>query len=167
MLRPTIVILVAILTPACSKSGPTPTTKGSSVLSWKLADSDRVAIRSAVTSNASTKHVSYVAHPTSDTSVALALDVETATVAFKEDGKDVTHTAPIKLEAKASDPAGFALGPASCKGPHYQLAAPGAAPRAMVLTCYVHARRSQGDVGFQLYVYGDGTINDGQVKPAP
>ena len=150
---------------SCSKSNPNPTPNGTTVSSWELARSDRAAIRGARTSDAATKKLAYVAHPTDDTAVELALELETATVVFEEDGKEVTHAAPIKLRVDVVDNGDFTIGEGKCMGPHYALAAPGQAPRDMILHCVFKATKPSYDVSFTIYAYGDGRIDDG-VAPA-
>lgn len=149
------------LVAGCSKSNPDATPNGTTVLSWTLDQSDRASIRSAKQSERSVKDIDYVAKPTDDTEIKLAVHLETATVVFAEDEAEVTHTAPIKLEVKVSDNGDYTLHDGKCMGPNYELAAPGEAPRDMILHCVVKARKPGADVGFTLYAYGDGRIDDG------
>ena len=149
--------LMLLWLPACSKN-PSPTAVGATVLDWKLSQSDRVSIRSAKRSEPSKKSVAFTAEPSKDTKVQLALDVELATVTFEEDGQQTTHTAPVALSGKVVDGADFTLGPAACQGPHYQLAAPGQAPREMVLMCTLRAKKPNVDALITVTLYGDGRV---------
>jgi hypothetical protein len=156
------IVVLALVVVGCHRSNPNPTAPGTTVLAWELAQSDRETIRSAKLSESTSKDLDYVAHPTDDTTVKVAIHLETATTVFSEAGEEVNHRAPVKLSVKLVDGADFTLGNGTCMGPHYKLAAPGAAPRDMILHCIVKAKKPSYDVSFTIYAYGDGTIDDGR-----
>ena len=155
------VVLFAVT--ACTKHNSNPTPAGTVVLDWKLAQADREPIRAAKTTDVQTKDVEYIAHPTDDTNVKLQVHLETATVAFEEAGSQVTHRAPIALVVKVVDGNDFTIGNGKCGGPNYQLAAPGEAPRDMLMDCRFKATKPSFDVGFMIFTYADGRIDDGVV----
>ena len=155
-----------LLVAACSKNNPDATLVGTQILDWQLAQSDRETIRQAAASSVKAQDIDYVAHPTDDTEVKLKVHLETATVKFEEGGRQVTHTAPIKLSVVVVDNGNFTLklSDRNCAGPHYQLAAPGDAPDEMLMDCYFHAKKPNYDVGFFIFAYGAGKIDDGVMK---
>lgn len=157
-----LLALFAVGAAGCSKKNENPTAAGTSILAWELAQSERASIRTAKTSDVKVQEVDYTAHPTEDTAVKVKVHLETATVVFEEDGKEVTHTAPIKLGLTLVDGADYTLDDGRCMGPNYKLAAPGEAPRDMLLHCTVNATKPNAQVNITIYAYGDGTINDGQ-----
>lgn len=159
-MKHTVALALAVL--GCQPSNPNPTAAGTTILSWELAQSDRETIRSAKLSETTVKDFDYEAHPTDDTTVVVAVHLETATTVFTEAGEQVTHRTPVKLSLKLVGGADFTLGNGRCMGPHYKLAAPGEAPRDMILHCIVKAKKPRYDVSFTIYAYGDGTIDDGR-----
>lgn len=148
---------------ACSKSNSNPTPAGTTVLDWKLALSDRAPIRAAKTTDVQAKDIAYVAHPTDDTAMKLQVHLETATVAFEETGAQVTRRAPIALVVKVVEGNDFTVGNGKCFGPDYPLTAPGAVPNDMLMFCRFKAAKPSFDVGFMIYAYSDGRIDDGVV----
>lgn len=151
-----------LTTAACGPAAnPSPTPSGTTVIDWRLAQSDRHAIRQAATTAVEVFDREYIAHPTRDTSVKLRVHLESATVVFEEAGERVTHRAPIAFAAKVIDSGDFTFGKVTCMGPHYKLSDTGTGPHHMLLHCYTHAIRPSYDVGFTMYAYADGTIDDG------
>lgn len=146
----------------CTKKNEHPTPAGASILAWDLSQAYRVSIRSAKTSDVKIQDLDYTAHPTDDSSVKVKVHLETATVVFTESGREVTHTSATRIELTLVDGADYTLGNGKCMGPHYKLAAPGDAPRDMILHCIVKATKPNDDVSFTIYAYGDGTIDDGR-----
>jgi hypothetical protein len=142
---------------ACSRSsGPS-----APVIDWALDRSDRASIRTARQSDQTTRAFAFEVHPTADTAVELWLTIGLATVTFQEDGREVTHSAPVSLSAGVVDDGGFALGPADCRGPHYPLTDQGDAQQSlMMLMCTVKARRPNVDGLFTLVVAGDGRVSE-------
>ena len=157
------VIWAVVLLAACKESNPNPTKAGATILTWQIGDSDRTTIRTAKLTDIKVADYDYDA-VTADTKVKLKVHLETATAVFVEDGKEVTHTAPTKLEVKVVDANDFTLSTktGACGGPHYDMALPPS--RDMILTCRVIAKKPSYDVGFWLYAYGDGRIDDGNPK---
>ena len=149
---------------ACTKSNANPTPAGTTVLDWKLALADREPMRAAKTTDVQAKDIEYLAHPTDDTTVKLAIHLETATVAFEETGKQVTRRSPIALVVKVVDGDDFTIGNGKCGGPNYPLTAPGDVPNDMLMDCRFKATKPRFDVGFMIYAYSDGRIDDGIVK---
>jgi hypothetical protein len=158
-----LVLLFTLLTTgACGpKSNPSPSPSGATVIDWRLAQSDRDAIRQAATSDVKVFDREYTAHPTNDTAVKLMVHLESATVVFREADEQVSHHAPIALTVKVLDGGDFTFGKVTCMGPHYKLSDPETGPLDMLLHCYTHATKPSYDVGFTMYAYADGTINDG------
>lgn len=152
-MRLSFVLLVLVLS-ACPKKAEG-TAAGTRVIDWKLAQSDRESIRSATTAEVVKKEVPFTSHPTKDSTVVLTLRLETATVTFTEDGKPTTHTAPISVSADVVEGGGYTFGATQCSGPHYQLAAPGEAPREMLLQCSVRVKKSDADVLVSFTARGD------------
>lgn len=150
-------LFVALSLCACPKK-PEGTAAGTRVIDWKLAQSDRESIRGATTAEVAKKDVPFTAHPTPDSTVVLALHLEVATVTFTEDGKPATHTAAISVSADVTENGGYSFGTPQCAGPHYQLAAPGEAPREMMLMCNVRVKKSDADVLISFTVRGDGKV---------
>ena len=151
---------------ACSKNNPDATPAGTQILDWKLEQSDREAIRHAATSDVKAQDIDYVAHPTDDTEIKLKIHLETATVSYQEAGTEQKHTAPIKLSIVVVDNGNFTIKESTrkCGGPHYQLAAPGELPLEMLMDCTFHATKPRFDVGFMIYAWGSGKIDDGSPK---
>ena len=160
-------LLVCLLVvAACSKNNPNATKPGTQILDWKLEQSDRETIRHAATSEVKVQDIDYVAHPTEDTDIKLKIHLETATVTYQEAGQQEKHAAPIKLSIVVVDNGNFTVKESTqkCSGPHYQLGAPGEAPHEMLMNCYFHATKPNYDVGFHIYAWGAGKIDDGAPK---
>lgn len=155
---------IAVALVACSKKNENPTKAGASILAWELKDAERESIRAAKTSDAKVADVDYTAKLTDDSRVKVKVHLETATVVFAEGGQEVTHASPIKLGVTLVDGADYTLAPGKCMGPDYKLAAPGEAPRDMILLCTVKATKPNTEASFMIYAYGDGTIDDGNPK---
>ena len=149
---------------ACSKDAPDATKAGTTIVSWKLADSDRVPIRAAKISDNKTATTDFEFHAAdmSDQTVKLAITLETATVVFTEDGKEVTHAAPIKVDIAVKDANGFKVEGHPCSGPHYDMAQPPG--KDMILQCDVGAKKPRISAGSWIYLYGDGHVDDGRAK---
>ncbi len=145
----------------CTKKNENPTPAGATILSWELSQSDRESMRSAKLADVKVQDLEYTAHPTDDSSVKVKVHLETATVVFVEAGSENTHSSPTKLSLTLVDGADYTLDRGKCMGPHYKLAAPGEAPREMILHCIVKATKPNADVSFSFYAYGDGRIDDG------
>lgn len=162
MLRPALALALAL---ACTPGSDSEATKpGDTVLTWELASSDRESIRAATIREVKSIDLDFDGQVTPDgEEVKVKVHLETATVEFVEDGATVTHAAPIKLSITAVDAAGFTLSASSCNGPHYTMDLPPA--HDMTLHCYVKAKKPRYDVGFTIYAYGDGRIDDGRPKP--
>jgi hypothetical protein len=156
--------LVSLLVLAACTKNPDATTPGTTVIAWQLADSDRSSIRAAKLTDVKTQTFTHDAHPTKDTTVKVEVTLETATVTFEEDGKQVVHRAPTKLAVKAIDAGGFTLSKSKggCMGPHYDMNLPPSLD--MILHCTISAKKPRYDVGFWLYAYGDNRIDDGNPK---
>ena len=151
-----------LLLAACSPSNANPSPPGTNVLHWQLGDSDRTEIRTARQTDTKTTTLAYEAHPTDDTSIKLNVTLDTATVTFGDPGKEVTHSAPTRLVLTVADAGDFTLSAPKCMGPHYDMALPPS--RDMILHCTVKAKKPRYDVGFTIYAYGDGRIDDGVMK---
>lgn len=164
MSRGTTLTLLALALAACSSdANPDATKPGATVLEWQLADSDRESIRAAKISDSKTSEHAFESEVTDGAKIKVNVELETATVEFEEDGKVVTHAAPVKLKIEAVDAAGFTLSPLRCMGPHYTMDLPPA--HDMILQCYVKVTKPRTDVSFVVYAYGDGHIDDGKPKP--
>lgn len=150
---------------ACSKDKSSDATQpGATVLSWELAKSDRDSIRAAKVSDTKALELEYEGSVSMENiKVKVKVHLETATVEFEEDGKPVTHRAPVKLRVEAVDANGFTLSQGKCMGPHYTMDIPPA--RDMILHCVVEATKPRYDVSFTIYAHGDGHIDDGKAKP--
>jgi len=151
----------AVVAPAPAPS-PVATPHGTPVLSWELKQSDRASIRTGLAFEPRRMSMSYVARPTPDTSVTLAIELTSARVTFSEDNEPVTHTAPIKLDVRVLDSGGYKFERVRCMGPHYQLAAAGQTPEEMLMHCWFRVTKPNANVGFTIYAWGNGTINDGR-----
>jgi hypothetical protein len=149
---------------ACSKSNSNPTPAGATVLDWKLALADRPAMHAATTTDVQAKDIAYDAHPTDDTTVKLQIHLETASVTFEETGVKVTRRSPIALVVKVVDGNDFTIGNGKCGGPNYPLTAPGDVPNEMLMDCRFKATKPRFEVGFMIYAYSDGHIDDGLMK---
>lgn len=158
MRTPFIPMLLAVVLTGCPKKEATVTAVGARVVDWKLAQSDRESIRIAPTSDVISQQKQLTSHPTNDSTVVLKVSAEFATVTFSEDGKDVTHSAPVSLTAEVVEGGGYTFGAVNCSGPHYQLAAPGETPREMLLQCSVRVKKADADVLINLTARGDGTL---------
>ncbi len=154
---------VALCLAGCTKKNENPTAAGASILSWDLSQAERVSIRTAKTSDVKVQDVEYIATAGGDP-IKMKVHLETATVVFSEADAERTHASPIKLGVTVVDGADYTFSNAKCMGPDYKLAAPGEAPRDMILFCTVKAKKPNADVGFMIYAYGDGTIDDGNPK---
>ncbi len=152
--RGVIVAFLVVAASACD-SNKNATPKDAKVLEWTLAKTTRASMKDATLTNKATKDL--VINDAA-TGVKLSLKLETATAKFNEGGKDVEHDAIVGLTATATNPNEFTLVDRGCDGPNHQLAAPGAAPRAMILDCRIKADKPKFDgfVSFQLL--GDGTL---------
>ncbi|MCA9620586.1 MAG: hypothetical protein KC731_16300 [Myxococcales bacterium] len=159
-MRSVTILLVATGLAACSSSAsPDAAKPGDVVLQWDLKESDRASIRSAELADHETFDLHYQGTVTNDAKIDVEVHLKTAKATFEEDGKTVTHAAPVKLSMKVVDAKGFALSKPSCSGPHYTLDLPPASD--MILHCVVRANKPNRDVSFSLYAYGDGHIDDG------
>lgn len=151
---------------ACaSEKNDNPTKTGTVVLDWQLADSERVSIRTAKQTDSKTQILDYEDAVDFDKKlpVKVKVFVETATVTFEEDGKQVEHRAPVKVTVTAVDANDFTLANGRCRGPHYDMHLPPG--RDMTLHCTVDAKKPRYDVDLTIYAYGDGRIDDGKRKP--
>lgn len=153
-------LLVTTLAACSSDANPDATKPGATVLEWELADSDRESLRAAKISEVAASQHAYQGVLSNGVEVKVNVQLETATVEFEEDGKLVTHAAPVKLKIEAVDAAGFTLSLQRCMGPHYTMDLPPA--HDMILHCYVKATKPRTDVSFVVYAYGDGHIDDGK-----
>jgi hypothetical protein len=156
--------LVALCLAGCTKKNENPTPSGANILAWDLSQAERESVRAAKTSDVNVQDIDYTAHPTEDTSVKVKIHLETATIVFNEGGGERTHSSPIKIGMTLVDGADYTLDRGKCMGPHYKLAAPGEAPRDMILHCIVKATKPNAQVSFTIYAYGDGKIDDGVAK---
>lgn len=156
----TRLLFVALGLIACDKTtSSTPTAPGTTVMTWELAKADRVAIRTAKLGEVKSTTHEHVAKVGDQTIAKLKVHVDTAAVEFDEDGKKVSQTAPVKLRIEAVESNGFTLTPKDCKGPQYWDNVTEASPQ--VLRCSLNAKKPKHDLGFMIYVYGDGHIEDG------
>ena len=161
-MRSFLFLVVLVVLVACTQKNTNPTPAGTTILSWDLTQSDREAMRSAKLGDVKVKDIDYTAMA-ADTPVNVKLHVETATVVFTEGGAERTHTSPTKMQITLADGKDFTFSGGRCMGPHYKLAAPGDAPRDMILHCTVKATKPSYDVSLTIFAYGDGTIDDGVV----
>lgn len=141
---------------------PVETPHNTQVLDWDLQQSDRASIRTGIAFEPRRMSMAYVARPTPDTSVTLAIELTSARVTFTEDDVPVTHTAPIKFDVRVLDGGGYQFERVACMGPHYKLAAAGQTPEEMVMHCWFRVTRPNANVGFTIYVWGNGSISDGR-----
>lgn len=156
-----ITLALAFLVACSSDANPEATKPGATVLEWELADSDRESVRAAKIGDVEVSEHAFDGEVSPEgVKVKVNVHLETATVEFEEDGKLVTHAAPVRLKIEAVDAAGFTLSPLRCMGPHYTLDLPPA--HDMILQCYVKATKPRWDVSFVVYAYGDGRIDDGK-----
>ncbi len=133
------------------------TPAGTVLVTWDAKQSTRPAIRVAAIGGHVVKDVTYTAHPTPESTVTLAIHVETAPVTLVEDGKRLDRVAPVAVTVTATDSDGFRIGPGKCTGPDYGL--DGA--DMMLMDCAFKATKPKTDVGFMFDVYSDGTVDDG------
>jgi len=165
-------LLALLLLGACAEPAPiqeTPiikpaadyavTPNGTSILSWRLEQSDRESIRAATSNQIQLTDFEHVAHPTKDTSIVLLVELVTGRVVFSEDNETVTHTVPMKLEVRVLDHGGYLIDRPRCIGPHHQLVAPGEPPE-MVVTCDFKAWKPSANVAFSITASGRGAIED-------
>jgi hypothetical protein len=158
-----IALLLALI--ACgSDKNDNPTKPGSVVLTWTLAESDRLSIRSAKQADAKSQELDFAEAVDVDKKVPVKVKVtlETATVTFEEDGKQVEHRAPVNVKITAVDANDFTLTNAKCMGPHYDMQLPPG--RDMILHCTVRAKKPKYDLLLTVYAYGDGHIDNGNPK---
>src|SRR5688500_14359991 len=130
-------LFVAVCLVGCTKKNENPTPSGANILAWDQTQAERESIRTAKTSDVKVQGLECAAQPAEDTAGKVKVRLETATVVMTEDGKEVTHAAPIKLGLTLVEGADYTFSDGKCFGPHYKLAAPGEAPHDMILHCIV------------------------------
>ena len=138
-----------LLVLACHRGhAPAPTPTGTSVATWKIADS-RTEIRSATLDQRAVKDVDIA---DDRLGVKLRLHVELATASFTEAGVSLHVPTVTALTATVVDSNGYILDRGSCDGPYYEAAQ---APTTTILGCSLQAHRGQ-DRGLVVFEV-DGT----------
>lgn len=148
--------LVALSVAGCKNKDAT--ASGASVLAWDTGKSTRASFAKVVVGARRAKDVTLVAHPFEGAAIKLRAHVETADVTFEEDGKPQKFDAPVSIAVTVDDANDFTLGGGKCDGPDFQLAAPGAAPKEMIVQCRIKATKPNADVGVSFEVWGDGKV---------
>jgi hypothetical protein len=153
---PLALLVFAVLGGAgCKNKDATPA--GASVLGWDQKASTRPSFATATAGPTRSKDVVVSRTTTFAGTMVLRLHAETADVTFVEGGKEVKHTAPVKVSATVEDSGDLAI-KGSCRGPDYPFMPPGPQPAPMELRCSFNGVKGDSNDILSVTISGDGSI---------
>lgn len=169
MIRTLAAAALACSALGCGQSNAV-TPAGTVLAEWDSTKASRAPFAKATIGARTSKDVKVRAAPKDTPPFELVVHVETASVDFVEDGKDVHQQAPVAIKIAVKDNTGWELSGKCLDGPNYKMPSVGpggelVTPLGMSQDCQISQHRRAGlifksewHVGFSLIFHGDGTI---------